>query len=930
MGAENQSFLSQVANELWKNYKNSFHELCIVMPSNRGIIHLKQYLHEQIGETFIVPDFFSIELFMQKISGLSIIPQEELLIHLYKINQTLQILHKQEFYDFIGDAQILLQDFNDIDLNLVEPKDVFSDLSSIKELSFFGKTEEQLSESQRLYLLFYQRLLPLYEQLKNELINKKTAYQGLIYRCAYENRQELITHFLYKKYIFVGFNALQRAEWGIVDYLMKENLADFYVDADTWYLEDPMQEAGMFLRKLKTDLNIKDWKCVNNNISTLFKNVQIIGFPQRHLQTLHISKILQEMSVYNDKKTAIVLADESLLMPLLHAVDLSSANITMGVSIRYTQLYQLLYHYFITIENISGLNNASHLYYKDLYVFFSSPYIQRILEDFSLDANLFLTQFVKKGKLYFKREDIELLCYHFPKNLFDFLLSLFDQEIDAEKTVRNLQHLLQLIDQTQISDIDKKVIALLLEHIDYLTTIFNQISKNVKSYRFLFDLFVSTLSLSFKSNPMSSLQVMGMLETRTLDFDNVIILSVNEGVLPSGKKMQSFIPYDVKKHYNIPTYSQGEAIFSYHFYRLLQRAKNVYLLYDLDNQKGNAERSRFIHQIVSEWSVYPNIAITESILSYPKINLSENIPIEINKTDDVLQSMQQIRSFSASMLNRYLECGLKFYLYDVLRISEPETITEEIQANVIGSVIHKILESVLKDRKFNTIKIPYQELEEIVMNVFLDQNVTKMDLRKEDILYEKNHLIFKITIKYINDYFDFLEKELQQQNIQILDYEKVIETSLLLDDSKINQTVRLKGIIDRLDIKQEIITVLDYKTGNVETSDLHIKTIEDLFTGENAIAFQLMFYAYLYYSATRQSPLKAQVVSFKNKQKIIPLQIDKQDTITPEILDDFAKRLQNLILEINNPSLLFTQTTISKHCQWCDYATLCKREKLSI
>jgi len=927
MDIDNQRFLSKVADDLYEKYNDNLSDLCIVMPSHRGIVYLKQYLFKKVERTFISPDYFSVEEFMQKIAGLTLVNREELLILLYHIDKELAVFHKQEFYDFAADAKIVLQDFNDIDLSLAEAEHVFSDLSSIKELSFFGKEEENLSEGQRNYVHFFKSLFPLYERLKSELLNKNSAYQGLMYRCAYEKRQKITQRFPYKKYIFVGFNALQQAEGGIVDYLNKEKIADFYVDADQWYLHDSMQEAGTFLRQLKKDLKSDSWNFVGSYLETIPKKIEILGFSHRNLQALYCAQLLQKLPVNQDETLALVLADESLLLPLLYAIDSSKANITMGLPIRNTQLFKLLHHFFVAIENKSTLQSGSYIYYKDLFVFFASPYMQTILESSSISVNDFLIACNKKGKLYYNQEELKTLCNHFPLPLMDFFMALYDDQPDADKVVKCLSSLLKLIQKTSLTDVDKQITTLLLDSMDYVLSIFRQIDYNIKSYRFLFDFFVSSLSLSFKSNPLSSLQIMGMLETRTLDFDHVILLSVNEGILPAGKSMQSFLPIDVKRHYNIPTYTQGEAIFSYHFFRLLQRAKNVYLLYDLDNQNGNIEKSRFVHQIISEWKTFPNSTINETVISYPKIKPASDNTIKIAKNQDVMQAVKQIHAFSPSMLNHYLECELKFYYHDVLGIRESESISEEIQANVMGSVVHKILENILKDKIIDFKTISDSEMEEIGMRAFLDKKVTNMELKKEDLMFEKNHLIYRITIKFIKEYLALLTVQLQEGLIsEIMDFEKKYENRFAFSLDENLQTALLKGIVDRLDNRKGIVTVLDYKTGKIEKNDVNIESVGDLFTGDYSIAFQLMFYTFLYYTTTGQSPINAQIVSFRNLKETLHLQINKDIMLTPSLFDEFAEYLRVLIEQIYNHTLSFSQTTMTERCQKCDYNKLCMRD----
>ncbi len=919
------NFLQEVSNSILLTYGNKLNDLCIVTPSNRGGLHLKQCFHSQIGKTFLTPDIFSIEEFIQKIAGLTLISPEELLIRLYKLNQELKLMYHQNFYNFVNDAKTILQDFNDIDLSLANPQDVFSDLSRIKELSYFGKNESELSENQTNYLKFYQNIFPLYQQLKNELLENKLAYQGLLYRCVYENKEDIIKYFTYKKIIFVGFNALQNVEIEIINYLLEKNLADIYVDADEWYLNDTLQEAGMFLRKMKDDFHLKDLKIVGKYIENINKKIQIIGFPQNDLQPFYVEKILKELPNNKEEKTALVLADENLLLPLLYAIDTSEANISMGLSIRNSQIYHIINHFITTIENIQKYNNTIH--YQDLYVFFSSPYIQNVLTLSNLDNDLIIDNLLQKGKLFYTIDDIKKINEHFPVDFIEVLTNLFQKSTEPESIINNLRAFLTLINNDKLLEIDKQIISLIYHHLDKLLLLFKQIDKHIKSYSALLDLYISSLTLSFKSNPMSSLQIIGMLETRILDFDNVIILSVNEDILPMGKSIKSFIPYDVKKHYKLPTYTHREAIFSYHFYRLLQRSKNIYLLYNTNNQNEKAEKSRFINQIQNEWNKIPSIDISEKILSYPQIKIPNNKPITIAKTPFIVEQLQNLRKYSPSMLNRYLECSLKFYFNDVLQLSEPQMISDDLQANVIGNVIHKILEELLKEGKYISKDIKNDNLEKKVLHAFLDKNLINIELDEKNILYEKNRLIYAITIKYIKDYLFFLKEQLEKREIiEIKDFEKKYEIKYEISNQFINKNIYLKGVIDRVDNRSDsITTIVDYKTGRVDSKTLFISKVEDVFSGNNSIAFQLMFYAFLYNCATKQTPIKAQIVYFRTLKEDMTIKIANSPLLDQPIFDDFKILLDKLIEDIHNNCIPFSQTENKDRCKYCAYQTICKR-----
>ena len=926
----NTTFLSQTANYIYTTYKDMLADICIIMPSNRGMIYLKKYLSDEIGKTFFPPDFYSIEQFMQKISGLSLISNEEIWIKLYNIYiNTTNDNPINPFHEFAGKANLILQDFNEIDLALANPSNVFSDLADIKALNFFGKSENELSMFQKDYLAFFKQLLFYYEKLSNDLLKDKKAYQGLMYRKASENIETFSKETSYYKYVFIGFNAMQASEKHIIKHFKQENKLDFIIDADEWYLYDQQQEAGKFLRELMGDLHLKNPHFIDNNISRVSKKIELIGFPHKSLQAKHLSTLLQQSPTSANEKTAIVLADESLLLPVLYSIDTSQLNITMGYPLIHSLIYKLLYQYIQAIENKSKLQrpeSPTRMYHKDLYAFFNNIYVQRIFKNEKIELNSFLRTFIKKAKLFYTKEETKELCKEFPAHIREFIISIFFVP-DTYVIIDYLRNILQFIETGLTEHIEKEEFKLLSHHMDNLSDLLKQIpNPTIKSLRFLFESYISTLSLSFKSNPLSKIQIMGMLETRTLDFDRVIILSMNEGILPSGKNLQSFLPFDLKLHYHIPTYQNAEAIFSYHFYRLLQRAKQIYFLYDLDNKDAKMEKSRFVKQIQTEWNTLPNIQISESILGYPNPLPTPKEIIEIRNNQSSIDSLAQ-KSFSPTSINKFLRCKLQFYLSEILQLDKQEEISEEIQANVIGSVIHKILETLLKDKSLDLANIDEEFIGRMVQNTFCDPHVSGMDLKPHDILYENNYLVFHITVKYIKEYIRFyLKQKKELLNWAVFGFEQSLKNKILLtfEDTTIN--VSLNGISDRIDSHDGITCIVDYKTGKVEEKELKVSTIEELFDGNHDKAFQLMFYAYLYYSVNHKTPLQAQIISFRNLHQTLFLHINENKLLTDEMFVVFESLLKQHLSLLFDITHMFTQTTAVENCKWCDYQSLCMRE----
>ena len=384
-------FLLQVAEHIETNYSSDLQDICVVVPNRRSIVFLKKHLAVAHGKSFLSPAFFSIEDFLVSLTDLENIGTEEQLLILYKVYNELNSEKNNEeklpLHEFSANAQIMLSDFNDIDANLVNAQVLFSSLAEIKQLSFFGKTEEELSPFQRNYLRFFKELGEYYTRFTKRLLQEKKAYQGLIYRQVAENLTACFSKLPYKKYIFVGFNALSKVERLIVEYLRQIDALDYLIDADSFYVENPYHEAGQFIRELQKEVfDVKTLPMTGNYYKETPKKIHLIGLPQALTQAKALHEILEQLKENNPTlaSTAIVPIDETLLLPILHAIDTSNANITMGYPLKQTVLYQLLRDLLIGLENkvkftTSQKNNQNRIYYKDLFAFFNNPYIKDIV-----------------------------------------------------------------------------------------------------------------------------------------------------------------------------------------------------------------------------------------------------------------------------------------------------------------------------------------------------------------------------------------------------------------------------------------------------------------------------------------------------------------------------------------------------------------------
>jgi CRISPR/Cas system-associated exonuclease Cas4 (RecB family) len=925
-------FLLQIAEYIKVNYAKDLSNICIVVPGKRSILFLKKHLASLYEKPFFAPAFFSIEDFFASITGINMAKKEEQLLMLYQIHLSF-IADKKEkeqtqLHEFSGHAQLMINDFNEIDTSLSDTDILFSSLYSIKELSLFGKQEEELTAFQKNYLNFFKELSVYYKQFTNNLLQQNKGHQGLIYRKAAENISRYIETLHYEKYIFIGFNALTKAEEVVVEYLLNVNKLDYLVDGDVFYTKDKIHEAGRFIRHVqKSIFKNQTLQFMGNYFAEIPKKIHMIGLPQSVVQAKFLNELLEQIQLFDNtlENTAVIPADETLLLPVLHSIDTTNANITMGYPVKRTMLYQLLSNYLIALENKDKFNRNSlqgtniKLYHKDLFVFFNNPYIYNIIrnkEDHQTDIPALLQ---KKTKLFYSKQDYKQLIKSLSPQLQTLFVDLFYSPNTVDSMCNQVGTLLVEIQKNvSLNFIQQETLLLLHNYMDELQNNISQLmSIDITSFRFLFENYISELSISFQSDATTGLQVLGLLETRTLDFKNVILLSVNEGIIPAGKTTNSFIPYDLKTHFGLQTYKGRDAIFSYHFYRLLQRAENIYLLYSLDTKNGNMEKSRFIYQLKNELKSFDNIEITEEIIAYPPVKTEIETPVCIRKTANILTKLKQ-QKYSASSIGIYLECELRFYFQYVLGLEETNTATVDdmLQSDTIGTVIHTVLEAAVENGHLKRMSKP--EIEQSVRTAICS-NDNKLNLTEEDLLYEKNYLVFQIIVKYIDAYLKYVQPV--EKDFIIEQTEEKLEQTILVDDSLIT----LKGFIDRVDLRNGVKRIIDYKTGKLKDTELKLRDIETVFDGKHTKAFQLLFYAYLYHKQYESACLEAEIVSFRKIRTSYILSIDREIQLSENILSCFEDVLIQVLQLILHPETPFSPTTDLNKCKYCPYKDFCRK-----
>ena len=918
----NDTFLDKLSKHILAQYKDHLQEIIIVLPNKRAKVFLLDALHNHTNQTIFAPQIISIEDLIQEISGIRSIDAIEILFEFYDIYTKITPLEEvQPFTTFSNWAKTLLQDFNEIDRYLLDPNFVFSYLKDIEALKRWDLQPKDTTSLIDNNLLFWKKIPEYYTSLYTHLKNKKCGYQGLIYRESIALLKDYSNKINNKKLTFAGFNALNQAEEKIILHLISNEQASIYWDIDAYFISNPYHDAGLFIRRFKNQ-----WK---NYVTQPFewisedfqqeKNIQIIGTPKTIGQAKITGKIVEEIISIdsNSTKTAIILGDENLLIPILYALpnSVNALNITMGYSGKNNPA-QLLISKLFKLHTNAVNRNASHytLYYKEVLEILNHPLVEPYLQVDELIQTIHNNNFT-----FFSIETLFRLKeekYPNQKNTF-FDLIFLKWENDPISILNRISNILVSIksflnNENEEEKISKTFVYALYKVINQLINYCDKHANKINDTETLYDIYKQIIDLaevSFEGEPLTGLQIMGVLESRALDFENIIITSVNEGKFPSGKSQNSFIPYDVKRELGLPTYKEKDAIYSYHFYHLLHRAKNIYLLYNSDNEGIDAgEKSRFITQL--EIEKQPKHILSHKIYNAVLPEKAYNA-VQVPKSDLLMERLQEIateKGFSPSSLTSYIRNPIQFYFQRVLRINEMDEVEENIAVNTLGTIIHEVLEVLYYPylNKYLSIK----DIEEMLLKIdAITLEKFKLVYKEGEIKKGKNLLAFEVAKRNIYNFLQVEKNTVEAgEAVKIIALEEKIET--LLEDERLPYPIKIAGNVDRIELRGNVIRIIDYKTGKVDGNALKINDFEALTSDiKNEKIIQLLCYALMFRNKPEYDsyPIEAGIISFKNmKAGFMPFGLGKgrgvipQTMITNEMLEAFKTEIISLILEILN------------------------------
>lgn len=907
----NISFLDKIAKVLIDNYSDKLSNTIVVLPNKRAKIFLVEALKKQVSTNILSPEIISIEEFIQDIASIRNIDPIELLFEFYEVYLSVtEKPNQQSFELFANWAKTLLQDFNEIDRYLLDPSHVLSYLKDIEDIKKWGIEIENKTQLLENYIDFWKLLPNYYQSLYNHLLNKGIGYQGLIYREAVNNLNHFSDSINEKQFVFAGFNALNAAEERIIQHLIASDLATIYWDVDQTFLNDSYHDAGLFVRRFKSSwkhykFNPFEWIVDDFSQS---KNIQVIGTPKTIGQAKIAGSIIENIITNNPNttldKVAVVLGEENLLVPLLYSLPstVGALNITMGYSSKNNPAQILIAKLFKMHTNALSRNAKSYvLYYKDVLDILTHPLVEPFAKTNALVGviNQNNYTFITHQKL------MEL-----NPNPSDLFLLLFQKwENGSMAVLEAISNLLQTIKTNLSNDneeekITKAFVYAIFKTINKLINYYSQHSHidKIETLYAIYKQVIDLAEVSFEGEPLNGLQIMGVLESRVLDFDTVIVTSMNEGKFPAGKSMNSFIPYDVKRELGLPTFKEKDAIYTYHFYHLLQRAKNIYLIYNTESEGLDAgEKSRFITQLEVEKQAKHSLTheIYNAVLPETAYQ-----PIVVPKAESVMLRLKEIadKGFSPSALTSYIRNPIDFYFQKILRISEVEEVEENIALNTLGTIIHETLEALYtpfigKFLSENDILGCFKLLDDEVLKQF------KLVYKEGEIKKGRNLLAFEVAKRNVSNFLKVeLESIKNDDAIKILHLEKACER--ILEHPSLPFPIKIAGKVDRIEERNGIIRIIDYKTGKVEKTNVTLKSWKGL-TEEikNDKIIQVLAYAFMYENEANGKPIEAGIISFKNlKSGFLPFSFkegkEEITTIDSTILNDYLEQMVLLLSEI--------------------------------
>ncbi|SMG29530.1 PD-(D/E)XK nuclease superfamily protein [Marivirga sericea] len=938
------TFLEELAQSLFNKLGKDISSYSVIFPNRRAGLFFNHALRKLIDQPIWAPETMAIEDFVRQKSDFAVPDQLSLVFSLHEVFQK-HAPFKEDFEQFYFWGDMLVKDFNDVDHYMADARPLFANLLEWKKLAdtdflseeqlqliekFWKSFEAKPKDAQEKFSRNWNILYPVYQDFRKKLKAEKQAYNGMLYR-DYADKLKSGQAKISSQLIFAGFNALTKTEEIIISEAVKEG-AEVYWDMDAYYAspENSMQEAGNFFREYaKHSVLGKTFPPkMPNRILEKTPEIKITEIKGNIAQAKFLGQLLSQQALEQPEKTAIILGDESLLFPVLYALpeSIHKVNVTMGYPLRFASIYQLMNICLYLQKNKREEANKLSFNHRDVLRILKHPFVGNILGE---EVKNKIQQIDTNNIIRLELKDL-----YFENEMQNQLLDIVFKDGSANY-FHYLKTILQYVHSEQIESTEQEFIAEIYKQIDQLEQIVSEFKLQLDNNAFirLFNRIVQSIRVPFSGEPLEGIQIMGVLESRNLDFEHIYFLSISEDNFPGGANNQSFIPYNIRKAYGLPTLEQRDAIYAYLFNRLLQRSQQIHLMYNSDNSGGKGgEPSRYLLQLQYELGIQSQKVELQRLNQDPQAASPVPITIEKNKAiRAVLKSYNADKFLSASALKIYLDCRLQFYFRYIAGLKERDEVSEDLDAADFGNILHHVME----------------KLYGVVLGEVLDVN--RIYLLKKNI----DHLIIEEFAELYGKKNNISAFEFEGRNIIIRDVVKRMVVQILNYDAKMapftvkkvegeygyavplenGDKIRLQGSIDRLDEKEDSVRVIDYKSGGDEVKFPDVESLFDRDDNKrNGAAMQTLIYSYLFIKNQEYDGVKNVVPGLYNGKGLFKsdfsekLKLAGKELNNAEILmEDFEKGLKEILSEIFISDQAFNQTDKLEKCTYCPYKTICNR-----
>lgn len=947
-------FIDRIAQFIYEEELPLKH-LTIVLPSQRAKKYLQRALFRVYEKPIFSPKIVTMNRWVQDLSSIPIIDSTRAVFKLYDVHLEVDKEEPQTLDEFLNWGKTLLSDFDEMDRYLIDSKDLFKNLADIKEIENWSfNTEEELTAGQKRFMKFWDLLPNYYTSFNTRLTKDGECYMGSAYKSLANNIDLAFAEDKDRKFIFAGFNALSPAEKSVMKQMEQMGRAHIFIDADDYYLKNTQHEAGGFIRDLMSTLNVSSLPFVNNQLANDQKELHIVNCAQPTGQAKVSSTVLKnEIPVNELSDTLLLLADEKMVVPVIKNIpkSVSETNITLGMPLKNTAIRSWVELLFTVQEHYQQFNTKS-IYHKDFIRFIKHPFIHALcgkddeqeikrLERLILDKNWL---FISTKQLSFSpniKQVVDLFFTPWPNESKDKVV----------QGVRQLNNLLfEGIDKENYT-IEKAIVYHFDDALSKLENILQEFQPklNLGTFKSIFNQHWANKSIAYYGNPLDGLQVMGLLETRLLDFKNIIIVGLNDGSMPPTNPVQTFVPMDLRRYHGLPTPREKQGLFAHHFYRLLHHAERIWITYSsAESSMGMDEPSRYIQQLELEL-VRKNQNIKFTREDYTLSNEDEESqPLTVPKTDALLSRLSDYfaAKTSTSAIKTALSCTLDFYYKYLLGFGEEGQVEEDIEASSFGSFIHDTLEDLYtpfakyqKDESGAIVgenkakNLTYSDIDEMIVkfgSILRKKFEAHFAYNKKAALEGKNFLSLEVAHHLVERYLKKERKALKDNEAHLFIDGLEIKLNATMEvviNQKV-QPIKFIGIIDRIDNYQGGVRIIDYKSGTCQQDDVTIKSypkdkessdIQRLIKNIKGQKFvlQLLIYNWMYHEKFGRYPEKSGIISMVNIQEGPYYLTNELTENMDSLMELFQEALTEIISDLFNRDVPVQHDTDAKFCDYC-------------